>query len=90
VAVVAFCLILYSEYIFKLLVIGDSGTGKTCLLLRFVVRRLPVVCAHSLQDDTYTESYISTIGVDFVRGRSVFSADNAYRKSARSNLTERL
>ena len=36
----------------KVVVVGDGAVGKSCLLLRFA-------------DDTYTESYISTIGVDF-------------------------
>jgi len=34
------------------LVVGDSGVGKSCLLLRFT-------------DNSYTENFIATIGVDF-------------------------
>lgn len=43
-----------SEYdlLYKILLIGDSGAGKSCMLLRFA-------------DDSFTESYMSTIGVDF-------------------------
>ncbi|KHN76400.1 Ras-related protein Rab-8B [Toxocara canis] len=37
---------------FKLLLIGDSGVGKTCVLFRF-------------SDDSFNSSFISTIGIDF-------------------------
>ena len=40
------------DYLFKLLVIGDSSVGKSCLLQRFA-------------DDSFSHSHISTIGVDF-------------------------
>lgn len=29
--------LIISDYLFKLLLIGDSGVGKSCLLLRFAV-----------------------------------------------------
>ncbi|KAF1744813.1 hypothetical protein MXB_78, partial [Myxobolus squamalis] len=41
-----------SDFLFKLLLVGDSGVGKSCILLRFA-------------EDTHTETYMSTIGVDF-------------------------
>lgn len=40
------------KYLFKLLIIGDNGVGKSAILSRFV-------------DDIFTECYLSTIGVDF-------------------------
>jgi Ras-related protein Rab-1A len=41
-----------SENVFKILILGDAGVGKSCLLLRYT-------------DDTYKDGFISTIGVDF-------------------------
>lgn len=40
------------DYLFKLVIIGDSGVGKSSLLLRF-------------SDDQFNDSYLTTIGVDF-------------------------
>lgn len=40
------------DYLFKLLLIGDSGVGKTCILFRF-------------SDDAFNTTFISTIGIDF-------------------------
>eukprot|EP00127_Corallochytrium_limacisporum_P000883 Clim_evm16s29 gene=Clim_evmTU16s29 len=40
------------DYLFKLLLIGDSGVGKTCVLFRF-------------SDDAFNSTFISTIGIDF-------------------------
>uniref|UniRef100_A0A3Q7GRC3 Uncharacterized protein n=1 Tax=Solanum lycopersicum TaxID=4081 RepID=A0A3Q7GRC3_SOLLC len=40
------------DYLIKLLLIGDSGVGKSCLLLRF-------------SDGSFTTNFITTIGIDF-------------------------
>eukprot|EP00922_Rhytidocystis_sp_ex-Travisia-forbesii_P037954 GHVS01056511.1.p1 GENE.GHVS01056511.1~~GHVS01056511.1.p1 ORF type:complete len:218 (+),score=36.52 GHVS01056511.1:50-703(+) len=53
------------DHLFKLVLIGDSGVGKSCLLLRFA-------------DDAFTESYITTIGVDF-RFRTINVDDKPVR-----------
>lgn len=40
------------DYLFKLVLIGDTCVGKSSLLVRFA-------------DDCFSENYITTIGVDF-------------------------
>lgn len=40
------------DYLFKIVIVGNSSVGKSSLLRRFV-------------DDEFTESYLATIGVDF-------------------------
>jgi len=48
-------------YSFKLLVVGDSGVGKSSLLLRYA-------------EDSYSDTFLSTIGVDF-KLKSLLSKD---------------
>ena len=40
------------DYIFKIVLIGDTCVGKSCILVRF-------------SDDVFNENYVTTIGVDF-------------------------
>ena len=40
------------DYIFKLVLIGDTCVGKSCILVRF-------------SDDIFDDNYVTTIGVDF-------------------------
>lgn len=40
------------DYLFKMLIIGNSGVGKSCLLLRYA-------------ENSFNENFFNTIGVDF-------------------------
>jgi len=40
------------DFLFKVIVVGDSGVGKSCLLLKYV-------------DNCFSDCFIATIGVDF-------------------------
>ena len=54
-----------SDLLFKIVLIGDSGVGKSCLLVRFA-------------DDSFSDSYLTTIGVDF-RFRTLPIEDNSVK-----------
>lgn len=40
------------DFAFKIIIVGEAGVGKSCLLCRYA-------------DDVFSENYMSTIGVDF-------------------------
>ena len=40
------------DYLLKLIIIGDSSVGKTCILLRF-------------SEDNFPTTHMPTIGIDF-------------------------
>ena len=53
------------DYTFKIVMIGDSGVGKSCILLRFA-------------DDKFNENFYATIGVDF-RFKNVMVDDKSVK-----------
>lgn len=42
----------YYDFVYKILLLGDSAVGKTCFLLRYA-------------DNTFSDNHISTIGLDY-------------------------
>lgn len=59
------------DYLFKLLLIGDSGVGKTCVLFRF-------------SEDAFNSTFISTIGKSKSDGGGVRAECVAARPAAHS------
>ena len=49
------------DYMFKLLIIGNSSVGKTSFLFRYA-------------DDSFTSAFVSTVGIDF-KVKTVFRGD---------------
>lgn len=49
------------DYMFKLLIIGNSSVGKTSFLFRYA-------------DDKFTQAFVSTVGIDF-KVKTIFRQD---------------
>ncbi len=49
------------DYMFKLLIIGNSSVGKTSFLFRYC-------------DDSFTSAFVSTVGIDF-KVKTVFRGE---------------
>ncbi|KAG1973442.1 ras-related protein Rab-3A [Pimephales promelas] len=49
------------DYMFKLLIIGNSSVGKTSFLFRYA-------------DDTFTSAFVSTVGIDF-KVKTIYKSD---------------
>lgn len=52
-----------SDLLFKILLIGNSGAGKSCMLMRYA-------------ENAFTNNFYNTIGVDFVFNYIVKSLEN--------------
>ena len=61
------------DLLFKLLLIGDSGVGKTCILFRF-------------SDDAFNTTFISTIGIDFKVRTRFFFQNSCLQKTLYNNF----
>lgn len=60
------------DHLFKVLILGPSGAGKSSVLTRYV-------------DDTFSSSYVSTIGVDF-KLKTVQNVENGIKKTIKLQI----
>ena len=63
------------DYMFKLLIIGNSSVGKTSFLFRYA-------------DDSFTSAFVSTVGIDF-KVKTVFRNDKRVKLQIWVNLLEK-
>ena len=61
------------DYMFKLLIIGNSSVGKTSFLFRYA-------------DDSFTSAFVSTVGIDF-KVKTVFRQDKRVKLQIWVSLT---
>ena len=55
------------DYVLKILTIGESGVGKTCLLLRYT-------------EDRFVKNHLTTIGIDYKAKNIVINQKNVKLK----------
>ena len=63
------------DYMFKLLIIGNSSVGKTSFLFRYA-------------DDSFTSAFVSTVGIDF-KVKTVFRQDKRVKLQIWVSLTRK-
>lgn len=61
------------DYMFKLLIIGNSSVGKTSFLFRYA-------------DDSFTSAFVSTVGIDF-KVKTVFRHDKRVKLQIWASLS---
>lgn len=62
------------DYMFKLLIIGNSSVGKTSFLFRYA-------------DDSFTSAFVSTVGIDF-KVKTVFRNDKRVKLQIWVNISK--
>lgn len=64
------------DYMFKILIIGNSSVGKTSFLFRYA-------------DDSFTSAFVSTVGIDF-KVKTIFRQDKRVKLQIWVSCVDRL
>ena len=82
-------LLFFSDYLFKLLLIGDSGVGKSCLLLRFAVStfyNMLISWSTSILVSGCTYMYIQSFKNFLHRERSINIQKKVYQEGSKEQV----